>query len=91
METDPEKLMKMGEKISNLTRMYNFKNGRTAKEDTLPARFFEEKQEAGMFKDKYLTREIFAEWLQNYYNIRGWTKDGYPTKEKLESLGIKEL
>jgi aldehyde:ferredoxin oxidoreductase len=26
--------------------------------------------------------------LDDYYSLRGWTKDGHPTKEKLEELDL---
>jgi len=91
LDTTPDSLMKLGEKISNLTRMYNYMNGRRAKDDTLPARFFEEKHEAGIFKDRFMNREIFSEWLQKYYSVRGWNEEGYPTKNRLDSLGLEEI
>lgn len=85
-----EDLMLLGEKISNLTRLYNLKNGRKREDDTLPPRFFEEKHLSGIFKGKYLTREIFSRWLDMYYDVRGWTKEGIPSKEKLRELGIND-
>ncbi len=84
-------LQKVGEKISNLNRMYNIKNGRTRKDDTLPARFFKEKQLAGIFEGKYLTPEIFDQWLDMYYNERGWDKNGVPTDEKLNQFNLARL
>lgn len=87
----PEDLQKVGEKISNLNRMYNIKNGRTRKGDTLPERFFKEKHLAGIFEGKYLTPEIFDQWLDMYYNERGWDKNGIPTDEKLNQLNLARL
>ncbi len=88
-KTSVDDLMILGEKISNLTRLYNIRNGRKRENDSLPARFFEEKHISGIFKDRYLTRDIFSKWLDMYYRVRGWDKDGIPTTEKLNSLGIK--
>jgi aldehyde:ferredoxin oxidoreductase len=84
-------LQKVGEKISNLNRMYNIKNGRSRKDDTLPARFFKEKQLAGIFEGKYLTEEIFNQWLDMYYNERGWDNNGIPTDEKIKQLNLVRL
>jgi len=84
-------LQKLGEKISNLHRMYNIKNGRTRKGDTLPQRFFKEKQLSGIFKDQFLTEEKFNQWLDMYYQERGWDKNGIPTDEKLAELNCKRL
>ena len=91
LKVDVQKLVELGEKISNMTRMYNYRNGRSRSSDTLPERFFSEKQEAGMFKGKYLTKEIFSDWLDKYYHVRGWDAEGFPTPEKLNDLSIKKL
>ncbi len=85
----PDDLQLLGERISNMTRMYNIKNGRTRKDDTLPARFFEEEHVAGLFKGKLLTREIFSQWLDMYYKERGWDGNGVPTPETLERLHVR--
>jgi len=87
-EYTPESLMKTGGRIHNLARLYNLKNGRTGKDDTLPARFFEEEMTAGLLEGKVMTREFFGDLLQKYYKRRGWDKDGVPTKAKLEQLGL---
>ena len=84
-------LQKIGEKISNLHRMYNIANGRTRKDDMLPGRFLKEKHLSGIFKDRYLDEETFNRWLDMYYDERGWDKNGIPTDEKLAELNLKRL
>jgi len=86
-----EDLQQLGEKISNITRMYNIKNGRTRKDDTLPGRLHKEKHLSGIFKDQFLTEEKFAEWCDLYYKERGWNEEGVPTDEKLTELKIERL
>lgn len=86
-----DELQELGEKITNITRMYNIKNGRTRKGDTLPPRLFKEKHLSGIFKDQYLTEEKFGEWLDLYYKERGWDADGIPTDEKLQQLKVKRF
>ncbi|MCK4837137.1 MAG: aldehyde ferredoxin oxidoreductase family protein, partial [Candidatus Aminicenantes bacterium] len=83
IEVDGSRLMRIGEKISNLNRMVNIQNGRTRNHDTLPQRFFQEKHMAGIFKGKLLTEEIFSQWLDMYYQKRGWDNRGIPMDEKL--------
>jgi aldehyde:ferredoxin oxidoreductase len=87
----PDDLQKLGEKISNLTRMYSIKNGRTRKHDTLPPRFFKEKHLSGIFADQYLTEEKFSQWLDMYYQERGWDMNGIPTDEKLAEFNLERL
>ncbi len=87
----PDDLMKLGEKISNLNRMYSIKNGRTRRDDTLPQRFFKERHLSGIFKDQYLTEEKFNQWLDFYYQERGWDKHGIPTDKKLRELDLERI
>ncbi len=91
IKRDVDDLMKLGEKISNIARLYNIKNGRTRNDDTLPQRFFKEKHLSGIFKDRYLSEEIFSKWLDMYYEVRGWDSNGVPTESKLKELGIKNF
>jgi len=91
IEMNENKIIKIGEKISNITRMYNIKNGRTKKDDTLPQRFFKEEHLSGIFKGKFMNEEIFGEWLDMYYQERGWNSNGIPTDEKLMELDLKRI
>ncbi|HSG27629.1 MAG TPA: aldehyde ferredoxin oxidoreductase family protein [Candidatus Krumholzibacterium sp.] len=88
IEYTADGLMKTGERIHHMARLYNLRNGRTGKDDTLPARFFEEKMTAGLLEGKVMTREFFGDLLQRYYERRGWDSDGVPTKAKLEEFGL---
>jgi aldehyde:ferredoxin oxidoreductase len=88
IEFDPERLMFIGERIHNLARVYNLRNGRTGKDDTLPERFFQEEMIAGLLKGQVMTREFFGELLQKYYAFRRWDDEGIPTTAKLRELGL---
>ena len=83
--------MAVGEKISNLARLFNLKNGRTRKDDTLPERFFREKHLSGIFKGKYMSEETFSRWLDMYYQKRGWDEEGIPGEKKLKLLGLERI
>jgi len=75
-----EDILKVGERIYNLERLFNVKAGIDGKYDTLPPKIFKGKNA--------LKREIFEDILKEYYEFRGWV-NGVPTKEKLKSLGIE--
>ena len=75
-----EDILRIGERIYNLERLFNIRAGFTGKDDTLPEKIFTGKNA--------LSREVFDEMLQQYYEFRGW-RDGVPTEEKLRSLGIE--
>lgn len=76
-------IMKVGERIYNLERAFNVREGRNWK-DTLPKRLLEEPLPEGPKKGQVLR---LNEMLEEYYAIRGWV-GGKPTKEKLKELGL---
>ena len=81
-----EGLMKMGERIFNLERLYNLKAGLTAKDDTLPKRMLQEPMPEGPAKGMVVRLD---EMLPEYYRLRGWSPDGLPGRMKLQELGLE--
>ncbi|USS40947.1 aldehyde ferredoxin oxidoreductase family protein [Thermococcus aggregans] len=86
--------LKVGERIWNLTRVFNIREaGISRKDDTLPPRVFEEPLPMppdGEEKIR-LPKEEFEKMLEEYYTLRGWDENGIPTKEKLEELGLDKI
>jgi len=81
-------LMKTGERIFNLCRAFNVREGITRKDDTLPKRFTEPLPE-GPYKGETLSSGTLTEMLNYYYEFREWDKGtGVPTKKKLEELEL---
>lgn len=80
-----DEMMQAGERIWNMERQFNLKAGFTAGDDTLPKRLLEEPIPAGPNKGHV---HRLGELLPDYYKLRGWTKDGIPTDEKLKELGL---
>jgi len=80
-----DEMLEAGERICNLERVFNFKAGLTAEDDTLPKRILEEPIPDGPSKG-HVNR--LAEMLPEYYQERGWDEKGAPTEEKLTQLGI---
>ena len=88
-EWTEEAYLRAGERIYNLERTFNCREGFTREDDTVPARFFEDPLTYGPHKGAVLKREEFDKALADYYKDRGWDlKTGIPTPEKLESLGL---
>jgi aldehyde:ferredoxin oxidoreductase len=56
--------------------------------DCPPPRWFEEGLPSGPFKGIRLDREEYRRLLNEYYKLRGWDRNGRPTKSKLRSLGL---
>jgi aldehyde:ferredoxin oxidoreductase len=78
-------LMRAGERVNNLVRLFNLREGLTADGDTLPERFKTEPLPDGPCKGE--TVDV-GPMIKTYYKIRGWTEDGKPTPELLEKLDI---
>lgn len=84
----PEEVQAVGERVNNLARVFNITAGFTRADDTLPERILTEPIKAGGSKGHYIKAEDFNKMLDDYYAARNWTKEGVPTAEKLEELGI---
>lgn len=80
-----EEVLQIGERIWNLEKMFNLKAGFTKADDTLPPRLLKEALPSGPAKGK--VNEL-AVMLPEYYEVRGWDKEGVPTKDKLKQLSI---
>jgi len=91
-ETTPEEMRLKGERINNLARVINVREGLGRKDDTLPWKVMNVPiPDEGPSKGAYVTKEELELMLDDYYEVRGWTKDGIPTPEKLKALGMDDL
>lgn len=83
-----DELMKTGERIINLCRAFNVREGITRKDDKLPKRFSEPLPE-GPYKGEAFSEDVFKRMLTQLYKLRGWDeKTGAPTRKKLEELEL---
>jgi aldehyde:ferredoxin oxidoreductase len=85
MEIDANELLKTGERIWNLERLFNLKAGLTGKDDRLPDRIVKEPMPGGPAKGRVVELD---KMLPEYYQLRGWDTEGVPTKETLKELGL---
>ncbi len=81
-------MIKTGERVWNLERLYNNREGFTAQNDTLPPRLLTEAPTDGPSKGWVSKLEPM---LKEYYRTRGWDENGVPTPKKLAELGLAEL
>jgi aldehyde:ferredoxin oxidoreductase len=78
-----------GERVYNVEKLFNLREGLGREADYPPARFFEEEMPDGPAKGAKLNREEYDRLLDDYYEARGWDKTtGEPTPGKLGSLGL---
>ncbi|MFC1974304.1 aldehyde ferredoxin oxidoreductase family protein [Chloroflexota bacterium] len=83
-----DELMQAGERIFNLKRLINLRHGLTAKDDTLPSRYFSRRTDVDDSLEYIPSEAAFKKAIQEYYSVRGWTEEGIPTGEKLLELGL---
>ena len=83
----PRAMMQTGERVFNLMRAYNTREGLRRKDDHWPERFYDNplRQADG---EHTLSREGNDHLLDRYYGLRGWDSDGVPTDEKLRELQL---
>lgn len=80
-----EELLLAGERIFNLERLFNVREGFSRKDDTLPRRFLEEALPEGPSQGQTID---LPSMLDEYYQVMGWSKDGIPKEETLQRLGL---
>jgi aldehyde:ferredoxin oxidoreductase len=91
LQTTTEDIMNASERVFNLTRLYNMREGITRRDDSVPMRCFVEQVPSGPTKGKTLNPEHFSEALEAFYALSGWdTKTGAPLPGKLKELGLEE-
>ena len=87
-------LKKTAERVFNLVRAFWVReyNGKwTSEMDVPPNRWFKEPLSEGNFKGSKLDKSRYDAMLQAYYTKRGWDKNGVPTEQTLEKLGLEVL
>jgi len=82
---DLDEMLRAGERIWNLERLFNQRAGLSRKDDTLPKRLLAEPMPAGPAKGMTVPLD---KMLPEYYQLRGWDAEGKPTTQKVASLGL---
>ena len=90
-EMTAHELRRCGERISNLKKLFNIREGWTRADDTLPPRALEEPLPDGVAAGVGLTKEELDYMIAGYYQARGWTADGMITEDKLAEMGLLDL
>ena len=88
-----EETEEIGERIYNLERIINVERGIASREtDTLPHRVLHKPIPDGPAEGMYCPPEELQMMLDKYYAFRGWDqKDGTPTPETIERLGLADI
>lgn len=82
-------LLQIGERATNLARIFNVREGFSRADDTLPPRLFDP-LEGGPLTGVAYPRDDFEAALTALYEIKGWDPETtMPSREKLRELGIE--
>jgi aldehyde:ferredoxin oxidoreductase len=90
IQTAPEEIQKAGERIYNLEKAYNVREGWTRKDDYPPPRVMQDPIPNGVAKGSVVSKKEFDFMLNAYFEARGWSKDGVPSRQKLTDLELKD-
>jgi aldehyde:ferredoxin oxidoreductase len=92
LEYGKDEFTKKGERIFNLEKMFNYREGFRRVDDRLPDRFFEDAFTIGPKKGSVLNQGQFDAMLTQYYKDRGWDPDTTkPGESKLKELGLESI
>lgn len=80
--------MQLGERANVMARCFNVREGLSAYDDYLPDRCFEPLENEIALKGHSLDRDEFRKFMDAYYGMCGWNKNGIPLQEKLMELEL---
>ena len=83
-----EDALLIGERATNMARIFNAREGFSRRDDVLPERLFQG-LENGVLQGQTMPREEFEQALTVLYGLKGWDPaTGNPTIERLEDLSL---
>ena len=87
----PDELKRAGERINNLKKLFNIREGWKQEDDTLPPRVLEEKLPTGVVEGVGLSKEDLDMMIRGYYGARGWTEAGLVPEARLRELDLLDV
>ncbi|MFZ5634600.1 MAG: aldehyde ferredoxin oxidoreductase family protein [Bacillota bacterium] len=87
LEFSEKELEEVGRRVIDLERLINHREkGISRKDDTLPARYFDEPMPSARARGSHIDRQGFKKMLDDYYALRGWDGDGMLPAERVAEL-----
>ena len=74
-----------------MERAFLVREGMGRKDDRLIRKWATKPVPNGPYQDKSIDEKKWEGMLYEYYELRGWNKDGVPTREKLIELGLNDV
>ena len=90
-DVTPDELRQTGERINNLKKLFNIREGWTRADDTLPPRLLSEPLPDGVAAGVGLSDQDLDMMISAYYQARGWNADGSIPHSKLRDLDLLDI
>jgi aldehyde:ferredoxin oxidoreductase len=84
-DVETEELLRVGERIWTLEKLFNLRAGFARSDDSLPPRLLTEAVAEGPARGHVVD---LPPMLDEYYAARGWNEQGVPSVDKLDELGL---
>jgi aldehyde:ferredoxin oxidoreductase len=91
IEVDEESMQTAAERVYNIERAFGVRMGLKRKDDVLSGKWGTGPIPNGPFKGEMIDAAKWETMLDDYYQHRGWDKNGIPTPEKLKELGLADI
>ena len=83
-----QEALQVGERATNMARVFNVREGFTRKDDRLPERMFQP-LENGALKGQSMQHDEFEQALTRLYELKGWDPEtSIPGRKRLEELSL---
>ena len=90
LEWTEEEFSKAGTRIFTMEKMFNYREGFSRVDDSIPEKFFNNKFTYGEHSGAFVDREEFNNNLDKYYESRGWDKEtSRPVDDVLRDLNLE--
>ncbi len=86
IEMSEEAYERLGRRVWNLVRLFNVREGWSAKDDVVPKAIHLPLEDSGAA----LARETFETMKKEYYELRRWDPDGRPTSSLVAELELED-
>ena len=86
-----DELKKCCERINNLKKVFNIREGWKSDDDTLPHRILTEPVNEGPNEGDRLSENQLNVMIDSYYRARGWEQDGTIPSQKLKDMDLYTL
>jgi len=91
VDMDEEAMWVAADRVYNVERAFLVREGIRRKDDALGGKWGNEPISGGPCDGERIDPKKFSKLLDEYYQLRGWDKEGIPTSATLSVLGLEDI